>query len=157
VRLTPEQLEYCGLASRSPPPRLWLPSLPLHLSLSSQSHRSAARASFYSYSIPSLCYFWGPLGLSNPENQKGERKRESSPAREKVPALLPSLALTPSPPTSDCYLRFLDPRFGRPAAAAAVPGAGKDWVFLPMEAWPDPFRPGRWSGSLTRSDSYWFK
>ena len=92
-----EQLEYCGLASRSSRPRLGLPSLPLHLALLAvASQCRPPRASFYSYSIPSLCYFWGPLGLSNPENQKGERERERARARpRKGSCPLPSLALTP--------------------------------------------------------------
>ena len=144
---------------------LRLPSLPLHLDSQSRSPResqqprprSSACASFYSCSI-SLCYFWGPPGLSNPENQKGEREGACQPKKRFLPSFPTSPSTPHHPLTSDCALSLCGSRLqdlaGRPAAA---PERDKDWIFPAMEAWPDPFRSGRWSGFLTRSDSYWFK
>jgi len=114
VRLTPRtaRILWVSVTLPSSPSLPAVPSLAyLHLALLAvASQCRPPRASFYSYSIPSLCYFWGPLGLSNPENQKGERESETEKRFLPPPQPRPH----PRPPTSDCSLRFLDSRFGRP-------------------------------------------
>jgi hypothetical protein len=137
---------------------LRLPSLPLHLALLASRSLAlpAALARALLLHIPSLL-----LGTSRPlksrEPKRRERERELVSPRKGSSPLLPNLAL--NPPSSShirlcpVALRFSDPRFGRPRLRER----DKDWIFPAMEAWPDPFRPGRWSGFLTRSDSYWFK
>jgi hypothetical protein len=80
-----------------------LPSLPLHLALLAVAASYTACASFYSYpNLPLLL-----LGTSRPLKSREPKtiEKESLSAQEKVPPLLPHLALSPHHPlTSDCAL-----------------------------------------------------
>lgn len=103
---------------------------------------------------------FGDLQTSQIERTKNDRERESLSAQEKVPPLLPHLALSPHHPlTSDCALcsAVLGSKISPAGRRRRLREREKDWIFRAMEAWPDPFRPGRWGGFLSRSDSYRFK
>jgi hypothetical protein len=140
-----------------------VPSLPLK----SQPRSRLAQAFTPQSCSICLCYFWGTSTPLKSREQKGERERKREREREReggrelaIPSkgsLLPHLALNPPHPrTSDCAL--CSAVLLSKISLAAAQGANKDcFFFRAMETRPDSFRPGRWSGFLTGSDSYWFK
>lgn len=139
---------------------LRLPSLPLHLALLASRSLAlpAALARALLLHIPSLL-----LGTSRPLKSREPKRREREGACQPKKRFLPSPSQPrPQPPIIlshpivPCRSAVLGSKIW-PAGRRRLRERDKDWIFPAMEAWPDPFRPGRWSGFLTRSDSYWFK
>lgn len=141
-----------------------VPSLPFispSLSLKSQP-RSRACASFYSSVLLHLPLLL--LGTSTPLKSREPKRRERE--REREAESLPSQAKVPSPsppraqPPSSSHIRLCPALCRSLIQDLAGGGSGSGhrlFFFRAMETRPDSFRPGRWSGFLTGSDSYWFK